>query len=287
MRDAGGISESDVSTDRRADDAPPQPATIRSCKRWSKQEMSQLKALYDQTLSDDEIAKRLNRSRRAVRTMILRLGGEHIREATRAWTDSECELVLSMHANGASCATIAIAMPERTELAIFRKLSHMVGAAPFAAARKRRLTQAPAPEPPPAVAEPPAAKAEAPSIAETPAAKAEGPVPEPSGIRVAANEPGLPPWQCRPASGVARTLATVDAMVRWLRSRDFVVLKKKSGWRVDQHDLKTDLALVDFVNIRRERLRLPVFILAASEPEPDNLLDTRNIVFDLALDIAG
>ena len=129
MRDAGGISESDVSTDRRADDAPPQPATIRSCKRWSKQEMSQLKALYDQTLSDDEIAKRLNRSRRAVRTMILRLGGEHIREETRAWTDSECELVLSMHANGASCATIAIAMPERTELAIFRKLSHMVGAA--------------------------------------------------------------------------------------------------------------------------------------------------------------
>ena len=79
-------------------------------------------------------------------------------------------------------------------------------------------------------------------------------------------------------AGIPRTPASVDTMVRWLLSRDFVVLKKKNGWRVDQHELPSDLALVDFVNVRRERLRMSIFMLAVSEPEPN--------AFDI-VDIAG
>ena len=162
MRDAGGISDSGGLIERPSAPSDPRSPPCKTSKRWTKAELSQLKVLCDQNLSDQEIAKRLSRSRKAVRTMILRQGGKHIREATRAWTAAEAELALSMHSQGASCAAIAATLPERTELAIFRKLRLMVGAAPFATARRTQTaTAAPpgeitaAPSPPVAFASPP------------------------------------------------------------------------------------------------------------------------------------
>ena len=59
----------------------------------------------------------------------------------------------------------------------------------------------------------------------------------------------------------------VDAMVRWLRSRDFMVLHLPTGWQVDHRVLVTDGALLEFVNIRRGWLRLPPFILVETAGE--------------------
>ena len=242
MRDAGGISETVTSTAQRR------------CERWSGEQLSQLKALVAEGLAEDEIATRLGRTRRAVRTMQLRLGGPHLREAPQPWTEAECRLAREMHAREASCAEIAAALPGRTELAVFRKLRHLVGAAPFAATRltRRRPARpkdAEAPEAPPPQAESPALVL--PQMGEAP----------PPPLPVAANQPGAPPWQSLLAQRLLATPASIDAMVRWLRSRDYVVLKTKSGWRVDHHDLMDDHALAEFVNVRRVRLRMPVFIL--------------------------
>ncbi|MEI6558280.1 MAG: hypothetical protein WCO00_07705 [Rhodospirillaceae bacterium] len=251
MRDARGIPKNEIATGRDPDPPAPMasPGQRQPRKRWSEHEVSQLRACCEANLSDPEIARRLKRTERAVRTMILRLGGQPLREATRPWTDGECDLIRQMHAAGANWAAIAAALPGRTPLAIYRKLGHLVGAAPFAARRRVR---------PPAAAAPAAPKA--------------GP---PPAVPVAANQPGRPPWRPQVIPGAARTLASIDTMVRWLRSRDFMVLKGPFGWRVDQHELKTDLALVDFVNVRRMRLRLPVFVLATPKHEAD------------AFDIAG
>ena len=59
-------------------------------------------------------------------------------------------------------------------------------------------------------------------------------------------------------------------MIRWLRSRDFMVLHRPSGWQVDRHVLEDEPALLEFVNTRRARLALPPFassrFLAAPPP---------------------
>ena len=55
-------------------------------------------------------------------------------------------------------------------------------------------------------------------------------------------------------------LASVDELVRWLRSRDFMVLHLAQGWQVDRHVLDDEAALLEFVNVRRNRLNLPPFI---------------------------
>ncbi|MEI7610837.1 MAG: hypothetical protein WCJ64_25920 [Rhodospirillaceae bacterium] len=62
--------------------------------------------------------------------------------------------------------------------------------------------------------------------------------------------------------------ATIDAMVRWLRSRDYIVLRKSEGWQIDQHHLSDSSAVVEFVNVRRARLRMPPFVLQEPEPMP-------------------
>ncbi len=276
----------------------------KTSKRWSDEDLSSLHTLLEQERPDQDIAKALNRTKRAVRTMILRLGGKHIRTATCAWSAEECRLALDMHAQGASCAAIAAALPERSELAVFRKLRVLVGAAPFADSRRaarqaaappESVTEAPADLPPPE--EPPTVAASVLPVAAAPvlpvaaapvlpvaaapvlpvaaapvlpvAAAPALPVAAAPALPVAANEPGLPPWfpQPRAAPCMEPVTASVDTMVRWLRSRDFMVLRKKNSWQVDQHELHSDLALVDFVNVRRARLRMPAFILPPSERE--------------------
>ena len=135
-------------------------------------------------------------------------------EALTPWSDEECALVLRLHGEGASWAAIAEAVPGRSAIAVFRKLRHLVGPAPFKAAC----------QPKPVVV-----------------AKAKRPTP--------------------PAS----VPAGVDAVVRWLRSRDFMVLRLESGWRVDHRVLATTEALLDFVNVRRGWLHLPPFALTATD----------------------
>ncbi len=195
---------------------------------WSEQELEALRRLTGENLGDDEIAARLGRTQRAVRTMILRQGGQRLREASRPWSKAELETAARLHASGAICAIIAKALPGRTPIAIFRKLCRVVGPAPSAEAKRSWR----------------AAKS-----SKTTAEEAAGN----SLIRV--RHPLPPPRP--PQQPIA---ATLDAMVCWLRSRDYMVLRRNEGWQVDHHHLSDDEALVVFVNLRRVRLHLPSFV---------------------------
>ncbi|MEI6557887.1 MAG: hypothetical protein WCO00_05715 [Rhodospirillaceae bacterium] len=225
--------------------AVPRPARTQSLTReprypWSEQELSTLQQLSDQGLTDDEIARRLGRTPRAVRTMILRVGGKRLREPSRPWSDQELETAIRLHASGAMCAAIADVLPGRTPVAVFRKLCRLVGPAPSAIAkRSRRPKKRPA------------------DMAKAAAA----PIP----IRIRTPPPApTPPSEPIPA--------TTDAMVRWLRSRDFMVLHRDEGWRIDHHHLNDDDALVEFVNLRRARLHLPPFVLVESPIMPATIV---------------
>ena len=85
-------------------------------------------------------------------------------------------------------------------------------------------------------------------------ARLKAPRPPPPSARAAA--PLVAPAPRAPLTPVA---ATLDDMVRWLRSRDFIVLRKDDGWRIDHHPAMDDEALVAFVNLRRARLHLAPF----------------------------
>ena len=208
---------------------------------WSEQELALLNELSGMSLDDDEIARRLGRTRRAVRTMILRTGGKALREARQGWSEAELATVARLHAAGMTCNTIADSLPGRSPLAVFRKLCRLVGPAPSAVAKRTKKRRAP----------PVAEVMSAPPVAEV------RPAPE-APIRLPVRfVPPPPPTEPLPA--------TVDAMVRWLRSRDYVVLARNDGWQVDHHRLGDTGALVDFVNLRRVRLRLQPFTLI--EPE--------------------
>ena len=200
---------------------------------WSDPDLAALRRFCEQSLDDEDIARRLGRTPRAVRTMILRLGGARLREPSRPWSDAELEIALRLHAAGAICAVIAESLPGRTPVAVFRKLCRLVGPAPSTEAKRswraaKRTASAPKPEDAPIRISPPPP-------------------------RIAIRTP-QPPQQPLPA--------TLEAMVRWLRSRDFVVLRKSEGWLIDHHHLSCDEALVAFVNLRRARLHLPPFSLA-------------------------
>ncbi len=209
---------------------------------WSEQDLALLNELSGMSLDDDEIARRLGRTRRAVRTMILRTGGKALREARQGWSEAELATVARLHAAGMTCNTIADSLPGRSPLAVFRKLCRLVGPAPSAVAKRTKKRPAP-----PVVEAMPA-----PPVAEI------RPAPPVAPIRLPVRfVPPPPPTEPLPA--------TVDAMVRWLRSRDYVVLNRNDGWQVDHHRLGDTGALVDFVNLRRVRLRLQPFTLI--EPE--------------------
>ena len=190
---------------------------------WSEEDIASLKALCAENLASADIAARLGRTQRAVDAMSLRLGIRR-HDAIRPWAEDECRLILTLHSQGANWATIAGAVPGRSAIAIFRKLSQLLGPAPF----KSR------PEPAPLVAPP---------------------------VIVPVC---LPPSRVRPSPPPAPLAALrvgVDAVVRWLRSRDFMVVRQENGWRVDHRRLGSTEALLDFTNIRRSWLRLPPFVL--------------------------
>ena len=231
---------------------------------WSDQDLAALLLLGAENLDDTEIAHRLGRTPRAVRTMILRLGGKRLRDASPPWTSSELDIVIQMHASGAICAVIAEALPGRTPIAVFRKLCRLVGPAPSAEAKRSwRCKKHPAEAPIPAERiiqfEHPAPFERAPQF-ERPAAQLSPPPPTHGAPPRMAPPCPEPPLQPIPAP--------VDAMVRWLRSRDFMVLRKDLGWRIDHHQLSCDEALVEFVNLRRHRLHLAPFTLIDPPPMP-------------------
>jgi len=286
--------------------APPAPQPSHGNRRsglrpWSAEDREALTALHAEHLSCGEIARRLERTVEAVANMSRRLGlrrrdtampwtpddletlnrmldeGRSLRqiaEATghprssvadklrrlsitslrfrRPWTAEERDAVLALHASGAGLAAIAEAMPSRSLDAIQQKLQELVGPAPFRTAQRQRLgavllarsENPPMPRPP------------------SPAIRAAGtaqPSPARSAIRLIRE---------RRAAQPAFIVASTDEMIRWLRSRDFMVLHRPSGWQVDRHVLDDEAALLEFVNTRRVRLNLPPFANGRSMPQP-------------------
>ena len=202
---------------------------------WTERERSCLRMLCEQNLPSSDIANRLGRTLRAVDAMSQRMGlCRH--EAARPWTEAECATILRLHAEGATWAGIVDAVPGRSAIAVFRKLSHLVGPAPFKLAGH---------------AMPPAAPVRPFSECQVMAERQVVAERQSRSLRYRSVPPQAPP----------AVPASLDAMVRWLRSRDFVVLRLESGWRVDHHVLATTEALLEFVNIRRGRIRLPPFSL--------------------------
>jgi hypothetical protein len=176
----------------------------------------------------------------------------------RPWTEGERDTVLTLHAAGASLAAIAEAVPNRSSDAVQQKLQELVGPAPFRSNRRVRLTAA--------------AKAR---VERPPEPQPSAPVPAPA-FRSAASSGTSPARTAvrlireRRDSKPAVVLASVDEMVRWLRSRDFMVLHRVPGWQVDRHVLEDELSLLEFVNVRRHRLNLPPFVIpgAAGRARP-------------------
>ena len=255
---------------------PPSAPNQRSPLRpWSTEDREALAALHAQRLSCGEIARRLDRTAEAVANMSRRLGlrrrdtaqpwtaedldllsrlldeGRSLREIAEAtnhprssvadklrrlsvtsrrfrrpWTDRERDAALALHREGASLAMIAAALPGRSLDAIQQKLQELVGPSPFRSARPRRADATPVAAPRPPVA-----------------------------VRVISRPP-------QPAFIAAGT----DDMIRWLRSRDFMVLHRPDGWQVDRHMLDTEMALLEFVNTRRSRLNLPPFATRHCQP---------------------
>lgn len=60
------------------------------------------------------------------------------------------------------------------------------------------------------------------------------------------------------------SLPTIEDVRRWLQSRDYEVVRRGAGWRVDRHLFPDDDALVEFANRCRARIGLPPFGAVAS-----------------------
>ena len=199
---------------------------------WSEQEVELLRHLRAEGIAEEEIAKLLGRSRRAIRSKALRVTGVGLRAVPRTWTECEVATILRLHADGAACAEIAEAVPGRSVIAVYRKLSNLVGPAPLSAAK---LTEKSTPTNESLITQRP---------------------PEPP---LPPNQ--QPPLQPPPKPSRQAVPATLDAIVCWLRSRDFIVLHTALGWKVDNKYLNDETELVAFVNVRRARLQLPPFTL--------------------------
>ena len=264
---------------------------------WTGPERDLLRTLHAQHLSNDEIAGRLNRTGEAVSNMSRRLGLrrrdtaqpwtdaqlttlerllesgcslKQIAESTghprssvadklrrlkvksrrfrQPWTDEERQTVLKLHAAGASLSAIAEAVPARSLDAVQQKLQELIGPAPFRSNQRARMATAVAVK----------AKAERPAPPRPPAPVVKSTLAiQPSPARAAV----LLIRERREAQPIT---ASTDDMIRWLRSRDFMVIHRTPGWQVDRHQLADEQELLDFVNTRRLRLNLPQFTRAGS-----------------------
>ena len=209
---------------------------------WAAEQLRLLETMIEGGCSLLQIANATSHPRPSVADK-LRQAGFRSRLHRRHWSDGECGLVRELHAAGASLTDIVRAMPSRSSDAIEQKLRELAGAAPFRSikSRSRQVPSEQGTELAPPVPLQPAASSERPlTVAAVPCRTAEP---------VAKHRNGSP-------TAVA---ASVDDIVRWLRSRDYIVLQQSDGWRVDRQHLGSEADLVEFANIRRARLSQPPF----------------------------
>ncbi|MEI7606923.1 MAG: SANT/Myb-like DNA-binding domain-containing protein, partial [Rhodospirillaceae bacterium] len=218
---------------------------------WTAGELATLDRMLDEGRSLRQIAEATGHPRSSVADKLRRLGVTS-RRFRRPWSEEERETVLRLHGEGAGLAAIAEALPSRSIDAIQQKLQELVGPAPFRSAQRQRLRLGAAMAVRMASPLPP--RQSAPVIRSNLAAE---PSPARLAIRLIREK-----RQAQPAIVVSST----DEMIRWLRSRDFMVLHRPSGWQVDRHVLDDDGALLEFVNTRRTRLNLPPFTTGSAAP---------------------
>ena len=235
---------------------------------WTSGQLRILQQMLDDGCSLKEIADTTGHPRSSVADKLRRLNIQSSR-FRRPWTDEERDQVVALHAAGASLAAIAEAVPSRSIDAVQQKLQELVGPAPFRSAQRSQTT--------------PGVGGQGESIPAEPAPAEPVTVPLIPTLRVTSVltlVPSPAPALVPPSLSSARTsvrlirerrevkpafvMASVDEMVRWLRSRDFMVLYRTPGWQVDRHVLEDEGALLDFVNTRRRRLNLAPFVTPGS-----------------------
>lgn len=211
---------------------------------WTPAQLRALEGMLDDGCSLKEIAEATGHPRSSVADKLRRLNVKSLR-FRKPWTDDERQTVLALHASGASLAAIAQTLPGRSPDAIQQKLQELIGPAPFRSAQRLRMAAAvkAKTDRPPQAPRPPAP----PTVRSLSLVQ---PSPARAAVRLFRERRDNPP---------AAVLASTDEMIRWLRSRDFMVLHKTPGWQVDRHQLEDETALLEFVNIRRGRLNLPPF----------------------------
>lgn len=201
---------------------------------WTPEQVSTLETLLMQGESLATIARATGHPRSSVADKLrqMELISPRFR---RGWSAQERHTLRTLHAAGADLDHIAAALPARSLVAIRLKLRDLsCRITPLAAVSTHMSSSAPELAPPPTA------------------------MPAPSPVRrlVASRHApaGLtaPRTSCIPAS--------FQEMERWLRTRDYMVVRQGAGWVVDRHVLDTENAFLAFVNDRRRRFNLPVFM---------------------------
>ncbi len=223
---------------------------------WTACQLQMLERLVAEGCSLQEVAKAIGHPRASVADKLRQLKIKSMR-SRRPWSDKECGVLLELHATGASIKAIVVALSGRSADAVQQKLYDLVGPSPFRTTdRKMRLAQnmPKAPEAP-AVA----ALVQGGAVREQP----------PTAMLVQSCRPSITLVRHLPNAPPAPVPASVDDIIRWLRSRDYMVLHSPNGWRVDRSDLKTSLALFEFTNTRRTWLSLPPFVMIETAAQTD------------------
>ncbi|HYD30657.1 MAG TPA: SANT/Myb-like DNA-binding domain-containing protein [Azospirillaceae bacterium] len=247
----------------------------RGVKPWSDTEITELKRLHGTELPVAGIAEALGRSLDAVTTMCHRL---ELKRMTNAcpWTCEQVERLKTLVDEGMSLGRIAevIGHPRSSVADKLRQLG--LTSAKFRqpwTAEELHLMDA--------------LHADGASLAEI---AERMPGRSPHAIRLKLDKqlkrhpgqfPGSAPILLAPGAGLRLPTAagaaprpqvfipaSVTEMERWLRTRDYIVLHRPDGWIVDRHHLKDEDALIEFVNVRRQRHGLPLFAKYGAMPEP-------------------
>ena len=210
---------------------------------WTDDQLRILEHMLETGCSLKQIAESTGHPRSSVADKLRRLNVKSLR-FRRPWTEEERRIVLTLHGDGASLAAIADAVPSRSLDAVQQKLQELIGPAPFRSSQRSRLAAA--------------VSTNARARTERPPSRPPAPVvrsaliAQPSPGRVAAH-------LIRDRLDTQPVIASTEDMIRWLRSRDFMVIQRPPGWQVDRHHLDDEQMLLEFVNVRRLRLNLPLF----------------------------
>lgn len=196
---------------------------------WTEADLDRLQAMLAQGLNLAAIAAAIGHPRSSVADKLrqLKLTSSHFRQP---WTVEELRLMDTFHAAGLGAAAIAERLPGRTPHAVRLKLEKRL--------RQQAIVVA--------------------ADVVCPVSVSPGSVKAVAPLRLIGAAPVQLPHPQIPAS--------VGEMERWLQTRDYVVLHRENGWIVDRHFLKDEEALLEFVNARRQRLGLPLFVRHGGSP---------------------